>query len=348
MTALRFPARRVCIVSLTGLGDVVNGLPLAVALKRDDPSRRVTWVAEPMPSRILPGHPAVDEVVVYRKRDGVRGLARLAREMAGREFDLTLNLMVYAKSAWPTLLSRAPHRVGFGRDRARDLVWLAANHHLPASSRKHTLDMFLEFARFLALPVPEVDWGLEFTADEREEQARFFAGIDRPVVVIPPASAMPPKDWLAERWTAVVDALELDYGYRVVLVGGRGERETAVAREVMENTRARPICRIGEAATSIREMAWIIDGAALTIAPDTGPLHLSRALGTPVIGLYGHTNPWRVGPWRAYEDLWVDTYSEPGESRDATLNDPRSGRMERITVADVLQRVERARARYGV
>lgn len=337
---------RVCIVLLTGLGDVVNGLPLANALKDADPDRHITWVAEPVPAQILAHHPAVDAVVVYRKSDGVKGVLDLRKAMAGRRFDLTLNLMIYGKSVWPTLLSGAPRRVGFGRDRARDMVWLASNRHLRAGPKRHTLDLFLEFAEHLGVPVPTVEWRIGFTDAEREAQRRFFERIDRPVVIIPPASAMPPKDWLADRWTQVVDALEHDFGYRVVLVGGRGARETEVARAIMESTRGQPVSAVGDDAVPVRQMAWMIDGAELMIAPDTGPLHLSRALETPVIGLYGHTNPWRIGPYRKYEDLWIDTYTDPGEIRDPSLADPRSGRMEMITAADVLDRVELARSRY--
>ena len=84
------------------------------------------------------------------------------------------------------------------------------------------------------------------------------------------------------------------------------------------------------------------------IAPDTGPDHLARALEVPAIGLYGHTNPHRVGPYRMYHDLWVDRYTEPGEKPDPSRFEPRYGRMEEISVADVLERVDRSQERYGV
>jgi heptosyltransferase I len=95
-------------------------------------------------------------------------------------------------------------------------------------------------------------------------------------------------------------------------------------------------------------MMWMVAGVDLLISPDTGPLHLAHALGTPVIGLFGHTNPARVGPWRAFRDLVVDRYTEPGAPPDPTGYEPKLGRMERIAVADVLERVERARAIYGM
>ena len=338
--------KNICMVLLTGLGDVIHGLPLVNALRDHDPGCRITWVVEPMPAPVLSPHPSIDEVIVYRKKDGVRGVANLARALAGKRFDLTLNLNVYTKSVWPTLLSRAPVRVGFDRARSFEGVWLAANRHLPPSPRAHTQEMFLQFLDVLGVPRPDpLEWRIPFTPEEMRAQAEFFGALDgRPVAALVPASANRKKDWLPERYAAVADALESDFGFRTVLVGGPGERETAIAREISERAAIPPVWAMGD---GIRRLMWTLAGSALVIAPDTGPVHIARAFGVPVVGLYGHTNPWRVGPFRAFGDLWVDRYTDPGAPADASAWDPRHGRMEQITVADVLDRVQRAVDRYG-
>lgn len=340
---LRYPSRHVCVVLLSGLGDVVNGLPLVNALKDDDPTRRITWVVEPMAAPLLRGHPSLDRVVVYRKKDGLAGIRRLRRDLReGEPIDLTLNFNVYLKSVWPTLLSRAPHRVGFDRGRSFEGVWLAANHHLDRRPRAHTADMFLEFAEHLGLRVPAPEWRIALSDEERAAQAEFFAPREGPpVATIVPASANAKKDWPAERWARVSDALTSDYGFRVVLAGGPGEREQRIAREIVERSETKPQWALGD---SIRRLTWILAGSRLVLAPDTGPVHVARAFGVPVIGLYGHTNPWRVGPWRAFHDLWVDRYTD-GEPDPSNFT-PKLDRMERITVADVLDRVDVARERY--
>lgn len=337
------PGARVCVVLLTGLGDVINGLPLVNALKDHDPTLHITWVVEPMAAPVLRPHPSVDEVVVYRKKLGVRGVWELARAMRGRRFDLTLNLNHYTKSVWPTLLSRAPRRIGFGPERAFEGVWLAATHRLPPQPRKHNVDANLEFAEFLGIPAPRVEWRLHVTDEERREQDDFFAGLDRPLATIVPASAIQAKDWIAARWARVADALEHDFGMRVALAGGPGERETGIARRIVEASAANPHWAMGD---PIRRMMWMLERSALVVAPDTGPLHMARALDTPVVGLYGHTSPWRVGPYRRFQELFVDRYSDPGDGPDPSRFDPKPGRMEQITVDDVLRRVELARALY--
>lgn len=335
-----------CVVLLTGLGDVVNGLPLVNAIRDHYPRARITWVAEPMPAGILRGHPSIDRIVVYRRRDGLSGIRRLAADLRqGPRVDVTLNLNVYLKSVFPTLLSGARRRIGFDRARAFDGVWLAANERLAPRPRAHTADMFLEFAEPLGVPLGEPAWRIGFDSAERAAQERFFEQFGgNPVATIVPASATIKKDWLPERWAAVADALNRDFGFRVVIAGGPGEREQAIAREIIARSSV-PVIQAME--DSVRRLAWIVDRSSVLLAPDTGPVHIARALGVPVIGLYAHTNPWRVGPWRAFEDLWIDHYTEPGSAPDPSNRTPKWDRMPSITVSEVLDRVGVAVERYG-
>src|SRR5215216_468519 len=200
------PPMRICIVLLTGLGDVVHGLPIVNALKREWPAAHITWVVEPMPSGILRPHPSVDDVIVFHKRKGLRGVRQLRREMHPRRFDLTLNLNIYFKSVWPTIFSRAPRRIGFERGRSRDGVWLSANEHLPVGQRKHTQDMFLEFLDVLGISPGPLQWLIPITEGERLEQEAFFEKLrDRPIIGVTGASANRNKDWPAARYPKLVD-----------------------------------------------------------------------------------------------------------------------------------------------
>ena len=337
--------RNVCVVLLSGLGDVVHGLPVVNALKRDDPTRRITWVVEPLSAPLLKHHPSVDEVIVFEKDRGPRGVWALARAMGGRRWDLTLNFNIYFKSVFPTVLSRAPVRVGLDRRRSADAVWLFANVRTPPRPRAHTQDMFLEMLDVIGVETRPARWRLLPTAEEAAEQRAFFSRFDRPVAAVVPASANAKKDWIPERYAAVIDALDREYGMDSVIVGGPSEREARLTERIVAAASSKPTVALGD---GIRRLAWLLGGSRLVIAPDTGPVHIARALDVPVIGLYGHTNPWRVGPWRHYQDLWVDAYTEPDAVPDASDATPKLHRMERITAADVLERVARAVERYGV
>jgi heptosyltransferase I len=294
---------------LTGLGDVVHGLPVANALKRAWPDTRISWVVEPMPAGILAPHPSIDQVIVYHKKQGWRGVRDLYRRMARERFDLTINLHPYFKSIWATLFSRAPQRWTYGPDRARDGVWLAGNRRLPARPRGHTQDRFLEFVEALGIDPHPIEWQLVITPDEREAQREFVATLDgRPAVGIALASANAAKDWPPERYATVIDAIEHDLGARAVLVGGPTARETHAAHIIAQHVRTPPLSMLGD---GVRRLIWILEACTAALAPDTGPLHIARAVGTPVVGLYGRTDPRTVGPYRAFGDLVIDTF-DPG------------------------------------
>lgn len=336
--------KHLCVVLLTGLGDVVNGLPAVNAIRDGCRGLRITWIAEPMPASMLEGHPSIDKVVVYHRSEGLGGIRRLRKDLrAEPAIDATINMNIYFKSVWPTLLSRAPRRIGFDRDRSFDGVWLTANEHLPPAPRAHTADMLLEFASYLGADVSRPEYRIHLSDDELAAQEKFYARFaGAPVVTIVPASSSHKKDWVAQRWAEVADALSGDFGFRVVITGGPGDRDNRMAREI-EHAAREPVT---VALTgSVRWMSSILARAALVIAPDTGPLHVARALDVPVIGIYGHTNPWRVGPWRAFSDLWVDHYTQGAP--DPAERTPRWKVMPTITASEVLEKVEIAVQRYG-
>ena len=89
----------------------------------------------------------------------------------------------------------------------------------------------------------------------------------------------------------------------------------------------------------------ILDGAALVLSPDTGPLHITVALDRPVVSLIGYSNPKRVGPYRKFGDLMIDAYGEPGENYPISMEN-RKDRMPGITVQDVLEKVQVWQANY--
>lgn len=332
--------RHICIVLLTGLGDVVHGLPLINAIRRSWPDTRITWVVEPMPAGILSPHSSIDQVIVFEKKRGARGVAALGKRMQQEVFDVAINLNIYSKSIFPTLLSRANERWTFGRDRAREGVWLAGNRHLHARPRRHTQDMFLEFAHAIGVKAEPLEWRMELTSEEHESQRRLIEQFEgKRVIAIAGASANAKKDWPADRYVPVVNAIQNDMGARVMLIGGPGARDASAARIITEGAAIKPLNMLGD---DVRRLTWTIGASNALLAPDTGPVHIARALGVPIVGLYGHTNPWRVGPYRAFEDLWVDAYTD-GEP-DPSNAEPKLGRMERIEPRAVIERVERALA----
>lgn len=332
---------------LTGIGDVVHGLPLARDLKRADPGREVVWIAEPAPAQVVLHHPDVDRVVVFRKSEGLRGVMAVFEAFRGRSCDLTLNLMRYVKGVFPALATGAPVRVGLPPSKTRDGVRFFNTHHLAETPWCHTQDLFLRFRAPLGLdPDAPVEWRITFSDEERRARDAFFEslrGPGRPVAGVVLATANPSKDWPAARYPELVRRLHDEAGLTPLLIGGPSPVEARVAERIVRESGVPVENGLGD---SVRAMMWMVDGVDVLVSPDTGPLHIAHALETPVVGLFGHTNPWRVGPWRRYHELMVDAYTEAGDAPDPSAYAPKHGRMDDVRVDQVLDKVALARRRY--
>jgi len=336
------PLRRVCIVMMSAVGDAVHVLPVINALKRHSPNVHITWVLQPGPAMLVRGHRSVDEILIFDRSKGWAAFTGIRRQLATRSFDLVIDLQVYFKAGIVTKFTRAPVKLGFDHARARDMNWLFTTHRIPPHPQQHVQDQYFEFLAALNVPHEPVVWDLGPWETERDWQRRFFAQFERPTAAIVVATSKPQKDWLPERWAETIDALYGDFGLQPVLVGGQSARELEAERVIMERASHPPHSALG---SGLRNLVGILDGSALVMAPDTGPLHMSVALERPVISLMGYTNPKRTGPYRRYHDLIVDAYGEPGEDYAITMEN-RLDRMPRIEVRDVLDRVERWRSIY--
>jgi heptosyltransferase I len=336
------PSPRICLVMMSAVGDAVHALAVVTALKRHDPTCHVTWILQPGPASLVRGHPAVDEIVPFERSGGWRAYGAFRRRMAGRRFDLVIDLQVYFKASVVTALLDAPVKLGFDRARARDLNWLVTTHRIPPHPPQHVQDQYFEFLDYLGVPWEPVEWGLGPWEHERAKQREFLASLDRPAASLVIGASDPRKEWLPERWAELCDVLADRFGLRPVLAGGRSPRELDTEHRIRELARAEVVSTLG---IPFRELVGVLDASALVVSLDTGPMHIAVALDVPTISLVGYTNPRRVGPYRRFHDLMVDAYGDPGEDYPvSTLKRP--GRTERITVEEVVARVETWERRY--
>ena len=350
MTAspLQRPPRRVALVLLSAIGDVVHAMPVATSLRRAWPDCRLTWVIQPTGRELVRPMPDVSEFLTFRRRSGMAGLREFLdfrERVAGRRFDLVVDLQVYLKAGLLTWMLDAPVKLGFDRARSRDLNGLFVTHRIPPHEPQHVQDQYFEFLEHLGVPVVE-EWDFAFSPEEREARRRFFSELDGPALAVVLKTTREGKDWILERYARVLEVAREELGLVPVLVGSEAPAERAAAEEVCRRCRVEPVVALRN---DLRRLAWILDGSALYLGPDTGPLHVADALGTPTVGLYGYTDPKRVGPYRPeFRELVVDAYTRPDESASerAPSMDFRPGQMERITVEDVLEKLELATERY--
>jgi heptosyltransferase I len=321
---------RICIVMLSAVGDAVHVLPVLNALKRHNIDNNITWLAQPGPAALVRGHPAVDTLVEIDPRRSLRPARALER------FDLLIDLQVALKAGIVTAVTPARTKLGFDRARARDLNWLFTNKKIrPHQERQHVQDQYFEFLTALGVPIEPVVWNLgPWPGDPPPPQGRYAA--------LAIGATDPDREWFADRWAAVADVLHGEYGLRPMLVGAGTARDQDAAVAIKALARAPVEDALG---SGLRPLVSILSGAEVVISVDTGAVHMAVALDRPVVSLMSNADPRRTGPYRRFHDLIVDAYHDPGEAGPISWT-RRPGRMGRIGVSDVLDRLARWRSRY--
>lgn len=346
--------RSILIVMLSALGDAIQVLPLLCALRRTFPDSGITWVLESGPRALVSGHPAVDDFVTFQPQGGdrvgrgvvetaraIRATARVLRDRAGRlparRFDLLLDLQVYLKAGILTALTPAAIKLGFDRRRSRDLNGLFTTHRIPTQTWSHIQDQYFEFLTHIGVSPEPFEYGLSLSEKEREAKATFFSELPGPVCGLVLGTSRPDKDWNAAGYERVIGELRSRWHLTPMFVGGTSPRETAMAAAIQARLQEKVLDARGG---GIRRLLWLLAGSRLVISPDTGPLHMARAVGVPVVGLYGATNPRRYGPYRADPRLIVDGYARyPGEPYPLDKRRRPNG-MKRVEPETVLEAVE--------
>lgn len=267
--------KEVLVLRLSALGDVIHTIPAVTALKSN---AHVFWVVE-TPYRELVEIVAGVEAIPVRFRQWARSpiASRAAMRDALRQMrgaDTSIDFQGLIKSAMLGVFAGAKVRIGFDRKAIREKpALLFTNKKINVDTTKHIIDQNLELIGNSATRQPG-NW----PAFPEDKENKLSAFANRTLIL--PGAGKPDKLWPAERWREVAKRTN------AVIAWGPGERELA---ESIGGTLAPP--------TNLRELAWLLRHARLVLGGDTGPLHLAAALGTPVIGLYGPTDPRRNGPY---------------------------------------------------
>ncbi|HLH24970.1 MAG TPA: lipopolysaccharide heptosyltransferase II [Chloroflexota bacterium] len=286
--------RRILVIRLDLLGDLVFAAPALAALRAAYPAAELTLLTLPYTRPLATLIPGVDRTLAldvnrYRRPAGWRHLGEvlaLVRQLRTARFDLCLALHGRPAGAL-ALLSGARYRVGY----AAHAYPFAFN--LPAPGRRyerrqHEVEYCLDLARRVGANGPPVP---RLTAPATDYRVPGLAPGERYLVLHPGASNGSAKRWPATAWGQLAHAAARELGLRVVLSGGAGER--ALVAAVAAGARASAVPLVG---TSLLELAALLAGAEAVVSGDTGPLHVAAALGRPVLGIYGPTDPVQTGP----------------------------------------------------
>jgi heptosyltransferase I len=303
------PPRSLCVIRLSAIGDTCHAVPAVRAIQDAWPETAITWIIGGVEHSLLAGLDGVD-FIVLDKRAGLAGYLDVRRQLRGQRFPLLLHMHASLRANIVSMLVSAETRLGFDRARARDHQWLFCNARLPATPHQHVMDGLLEFVTAIGIgPAGPPRWDIPLSAADQAVAARHIDGA-QPTLIVSPCTGQRIRNyrnWLPDRYAAIVDYVTDQYGARVILTGGRTELERRYAKEIATLARSPVVDLIGQ--TSLKELLALIGRATAVLCPDSGPAHMATAVGTPVVGLYATSNRYRTGPYMS-QDLVVDRYPE--------------------------------------
>lgn len=351
--------RRLLIVKLSAIGDVVHSLPVSAALSQAFPHIEISWVVEATAAPVLQNNPHLQEIIVVPRalKDrrpwaaSARELARFRRELRERRFDIALDLHGLSKSALVTRLSGARRRYGY--DWLREVAPLLLDRVPRREESVHVVDQYLDVARFLGARPEKVVFPLSAGAAARERSERLLAevGIEpsQPFIAInPTAGGWGYKGLDAERLARLINGLAEAPSLPLVLVGGEGD--AAITEETLRLASVRAASLVGQ--TSLLELVAVLERCALHVAGDTGSAHIAAAVGKPVVTFFGRTNPDRLAPY-GYRHFVVEHREQckavcrrfhetaPVNSKQKCLAEPPSC-LEAIDPAEVVEMARKA------
>lgn len=320
-----FP-RSILVLRLSALGDIIHTVPAVNALRDAHPGVAIGWLVEAPYAELVKLVAPVDEVFVVATKRWRR--AKLAAGTRSEIASLGVGLQRFAwgqvsidfqglmKSSLFAVMAGASRRYCFSWRAIREKpARLLGNRPVDVDQSRHVVEWNMELARAAgASPgTPRFD----LSRLPHDPSGRLAPLVEPRPVVFFPGAGRPEKLWGAERFRALARELARGAGRRVIVVWGPGEE--GLAHEIAADGDA-------EVAppTDMRELAFMLRHASVVVAGDTGPLHVAAAFDTPVVGLFGPTNPARNGPWGQLDrcvESWTTTGRmdsiEPGTVRDA-------------------------------
>lgn len=262
---------KILLIKPSSLGDVIHALPTVNLIRRQFPHAHLSWLINDNLAPLLRRCPVIDELIEFRRHSAKSWLplfVRLRRE----RFDLVLDLQGLLRSGLMAGVTGAARRVGLS-DAREGARWFY-NEIVPVT-RSHAVNRYLRAAAHLGCPAGAVEFPLGLADEPRDN-----------LIAINPSARWATKLWGAEKFRALAEQLPRD---RVVFTGSAAETDW------IDRLAHRYRNMAGK--TNLLELAELYRRCALVVTNDSGPMHLAAAVGTPVVAIFGATDPALTGPY---------------------------------------------------
>ncbi len=312
---------RVLIIRLSAIGDVVRTLPAVNALRSRFPTAHIAWVVEEKAQDVLAHQPEIDETIVFQrdrwKRSilnpltflrTIREVYRSVHELRGKHYDIVFDFHGILKSGLISYLSGAKERVGFSRGYCKEWNHLFNNRKVrPRSNRISRFERNFALLSSLGLDGGGRDVNLHVSQEDVDYVDQFFrsrcAVVSGPLVAIHPGTSPKTsyKRWASTKYGELADRLMEELKASVLFTWGPGEK--AMVDEV--RARMRRDSMVAPETRSLKQLAEIFRRCSLYIGSDTGPMHIASLVKTPVVGIYGPTDPIVNAPYEGTPHIIV-------------------------------------------
>ena len=296
--------KRIAILRLSALGDVCMVVPVIRTLQKALPQVHITWFISRPAHDLVAGLEGVEFVVIDKPRTPLDYL-RLRKRLKNARYDVLLAMQAALRANLIYPFIHAPIKIGFDNARARDGQRWFTNVQIPFAEQ-HLMDSFLSFTEILGVKEKVIKWQLPLSDDVRSWAKQNLPEGDGPLLIINPAASKPERNWPAQRYAEIIKLMH-ERGVRILLTGGPHPVEKYLITEIKQQLDFPVSDRSGQ--TSPTQLAALLECADCVLAPDTGPVHMAVAVGTPVIGLYAVAPSRLSGPYlqRSYV---IDKYDE--------------------------------------
>lgn len=335
----RLEPKRILVLALKHIGDVLVIVPTLRALKRRWPAARLELLAASGMADLVRGLPFLDEVLEF-DRAALRGAPgaewRFAASLRARRYDLTVDLTGGERSAWYAFLSGAPIRVGADDARGfpgRRLLF----HALTPWGAGHYVENHLAIVAPLGVTAAgdDLKMAIAIPAAAVAGADAKLAAVRDPFAVVHPTSRWMFKSWPAASCAAVINGLQAR-GFAVVLTTGPDAKERERGAEITAAVTSRARLHDLGGQLTLPELARVTNRARLFLGVDSAPMHIASAVGTPTVVLFGPSGAHNWGPWRVPHRVITGDRDHGPCGRDGCDGTKRSRCLEAITDGTIL------------
>jgi heptosyltransferase-1 len=306
--------RRFLVVRLGSLGDIVHTFPAVAALRESFPTAEIIWLTHARYKMLVHSSGLASKIWTI----DLSSLMNTIREIRGASFDTAIDYQGLWKSASLPFLAGVKRRIGFSPESVREFgVPLLYTDRVRATSA-HVADQNGELSKRAGAQNAVANFRLELPPLQREELSKYLPSDGmKHYIVLSPGGGWRSKCWPTERFGTLCKKIFQSLSFRCLINYGPGEEDLACKVRAASGD-ADPLLFNGELAL----LMSLLRSAVCVVGGDTGPLHLAVALGTPVIAMFGPTNPARNGPYRNTSSSASTQSSDRQNPQDIVLRAP--------------------------